>query len=71
MTITRVEQKPSGWYVITDSDGVEHATKHVWLASLAQRYAEKETEVSLLSFRGWRWRELHKITEVTPGATAA
>ena len=71
MTIQSVIQKPSGWYVVTDSTGTAHATKSAWLASLAERYREKEANVAILSYRGWNYRELRTITEVTAKESCA
>lgn len=64
MTITSVVQRPSGWWIVTDSTGEQHGTKSAWMASLAQRLHEKEAEVAILSFRGWSFRELRNITEI-------
>lgn len=63
MTITSVTQKPSGLYVIADSDGGLHATRNAWLASLADQLRRKGAAVELFSASGWWYRDLWSIRE--------
>lgn len=64
MTIADVKKQPSGLFVITDDAGERYATKDPWKASVAEEARKGERQVSILSFRGWFYRDLRSITVV-------
>jgi hypothetical protein len=67
--IAWVRRQPSGLYLVRDSDGETHATRSAWLATLATRYHEAQTPVSIHSVRGWYYRELQAIMPAETVAT--
>lgn len=64
MTITAVKQQPSGLWLITDDAGTVYATKSPFTAALADRARELQAAVSILSVRGWYYRELKRLSIV-------
>lgn len=54
-----------GPYVITDSEGTQYATKHVLLASLAERMCKLQAPVFIHGGGGWFYRELIGIVPAT------
>ena len=64
MTITAVKQQPSGLWLITDDAGTIYATKSQFKAALADRARETHAAVSILSVRGWYYRELKRLSIV-------
>ena len=63
VSITSVDYRPSGFYLITDAAGQRYMTKNSWLAALADRFREKQTSVEVFSSGGWYYRDLWAIRD--------
>jgi len=46
------------WFLIRDSEGVQHATSDMFKASLCRRAQELDRPVTLWSASGWYYRDL-------------
>ena len=63
-TIKSVKEAVSGgFWIVTDAEGVKHATKNVFLASLAKQHQQHQTPVHIGSSAGWFYRDLYGIEE--------
>lgn len=62
--IAKVVQKPSGLWVITDTNGTRYATRSALKASIADRARIRGKAVIIGCGSGWFYENLHSIREV-------
>ena len=49
------------WWLVTDVDGAQYATRNMWHAALCERAQQGGLPVRLWSSAGWHYRDLDEV----------